>query len=90
MIVLIIIQIILFLAIFFAWGKLYEFGHSAQKERIRRPLWLVLLLFISSIIPINGLFVNAFIVIIAITKIRQGDWFFNEDSKIIKFLNRDI
>lgn len=90
MVVVIIIQIILFLAIFFAWGKLYEFGHSAQKERIRRPLWLVLLLFVANIIPIIGFFANAVIVSVALCAISRDDWFFNEDSKIIKFLNRDI
>lgn len=90
MVVLIIIQIISFLAIFFVWGKLYEFGHSAQKERIRRPLWLVFLLFVANIIPVIGLFANAFVVVVAICMISRGDVFFNEDSKFIKFLNRDI
>jgi len=90
MVVLIIIQIILFLAIFFVWGKLYEFGHSAQKERIRRPLWLVLLLFVAAIIPLIGLFIHVFIVVVALCAISKGDVFFNEDSKIIKFLNKDI
>lgn len=90
MIVIIIIQIILFLVIFFVWGKLYEFGHSAQKERIQRPLWLVLLLFVASIIPYIGIIVDGSIFGYAFGAMVQGDWFFNKDSKLIKFLTKNI
>jgi hypothetical protein len=72
------------------WGALYEFGHGGQKERIRRPLWLVLLLFVANIIPILGLLANAFIVCVAICSLSVGNIFFNEDGKFIKFLTKNI
>lgn len=90
MIVFIITQIILFLIIFFIWGNLYKID-SGQKIKLHRPLGMVLLIFIISLIPCFGLAVLISVIIFGFTFFMlDGYCFLNKENKIIKFLEKDI
>ena len=61
-----------------------------KEYKLKRPLWLVALFFISSLIPILNI-VLPIVTFVAITiSVSERDMFFHSENKIIKFLNKNI
>lgn len=61
-----------------------------KEYKLKRPLWLVALFFMSSLVPIlNIIFSIALFVFIGIG-IAEQDIYFHSENKIIKFLNKTI
>lgn len=92
-----IIGIILAFVIFKIWGSSYEnwYGDCDNKEfrkedKLKRPLWGVILLFIIASIPIVNLFVLVVTLGCFVKGMLNGDLFFHSNSNIFKWLNKDI
>lgn len=92
-----IVGIILAFVIFKLWGNSYENWHGMRdnkefrkEDKLKRPLWGVILLFIIALIPILNLFVLLFILGLFVKMLLEGDLFFHSNSKIFKWLNKDI
>lgn len=92
-----IIGIILAFIIFKLWGNSYENWHGAynnkefrKEDKLKRPLWGVILLFIIALIPIINLVV-LFVALVSFVKwMLEGDLFLHSNSNIFKWLNKDI
>jgi hypothetical protein len=92
-----IIGIILAFVIFKLWGNSYDgwngtrYNKEFRKEdKLKRPLWGVILLFIIALIPIVNLFVLLVILGLFVKWILEEDLYFYSNSNIFKWLNKDI
>ena len=92
-----IVGIILAFVIFKLWGNSYENWHGMRdnkefrkEDKLKRPLWGVILLFIIALIPIVNLFILLVTLGLYVNLILEGELFFHSNSKIFKWLNREI
>lgn len=92
-----IIGIILAFVIFKLWGSSYNDWHGTRddkefrkEDKLKRPLWGVILLFIIALIPIVNLFVFVITLGIYFFSLLEDDVFFHSNSKIFKWLNKEI
>lgn len=92
-----IVGIILAFVIFKLWGNSYWNWHGARdnkefrkEDKLKRPLWGVILLFIVALIPILNLFVLLVALGVFIKSMLEGDLFFHSNSNIFKWLNKEI
>ena len=92
-----IVGIILAFVIFKLWGNSYKNWHGMRdnkefrkEDKLKRPLWGVILLFIIALIPILNLFVLLVILGLFVRWMLEGDLFFHSNSKIFKWLNKEI
>lgn len=92
-----IIGIILAFIIFKLWGNSYNYWSGTiddkefhKEDKLKRPLWGVILLFIIALFPIANIIFMVFILVIYFYYLLEGDVFFHSDSKIFKWLNKDI
>lgn len=92
-----IIGIILAFVIFKLWGNSYENWHGTRnnkefrkEDKLKRPLWGVVLLFIIALIPIFNLFVLLITLGLFVKMLLEGDWFLHSNSNIFKWLNKEI
>ena len=61
-----------------------------KEYKLKRPLWLVALFFILSLVPILNIILPIVLFAIIGVCISEGDIFFYSENKIINFLNKDI
>lgn len=92
-----IIGIFLGLIVFKLWGNSYTDWHGKRgckefikEDKLKRPLWGVILLFIISILPILNIIAMAAFLCIYVYLLFVGEVFYHSDSKIFKWLNKDI
>lgn len=92
-----IVGIILALVIFKLWGNSYDNWHGergnkvfCKEDKLKRPLWGVILLFIIALIPIANITIAVTVLVVYIFKLLNGDIFFHSNSKIFKWLNKEI
>ena len=92
-----IVGIILAFVIFKLWGNSYANWHGKrdnkefwEEDKLKRPLWGVILLFIIALIPILNLFILSGTLLLFVKMMLDGDWFFHSNSKIFKWLNKEI
>lgn len=91
------IGIALAFIIFKLWGCTYDDIHLIrgekkfdEKDKLKRPLWAVILLAIISIIPIVNVIILVIIFFIYFRLLFNSDLFFHSDSKIFNWLNKNI
>lgn len=92
-----IIGIILAFVIFKLWGCFYEDWHGMRdnkefrkEDKLKRPLWGVILLFIIALIPIVNIIITVIILGVFFYCLLKGEVFFHSNSKIFKWLNKEI
>ncbi len=92
-----IIGIVLAFIVFKIWGNSYTDWHGERdckefrkEDKLKRPLWAVCLLFIIGIIPFANILAPIFILCFYVYLTSEGDIFYHSDSKITKWLNKDI
>lgn len=92
-----IISIILAFVIFKLWGNSYTDWHGKKnckefikEDKLKRPLWGVILLFIISILPILNIIALVAFLCIYVYLLFEEEVFYHSDSKIFKWLNKDI
>lgn len=92
-----IVGIILAFVIFTLWGNSYEYWHGAydnkefrKEDKLKRPLWGVILLFIIALIPIINIIFTVIVIATYVYSLLDGDIFFYSNSKIFKWLNKEI
>lgn len=92
-----IIGIFLGLIVFKLWGNSYiawrgkiDCKEFRKEDKLKRPLWGVILLFIISILPILNIIVMVAFLCIYVYLLLVGEVFYYSDSKIFKWLNKDI
>lgn len=97
MIVAWIIGLILSFILFKLSGCLYcdyigDWNNKVFKKeyKLKRPLWLVSLFFMSSLVPILNIILPIVLFIAIGIGISEEDIFFYSESKIINFLNKNI
>ena len=97
MIVAWIIGLILSFILFNLSGCLY-YGYDGDRNnkvfkkeyKLKRPLWLVGLFFMLSLVPILNIILPIVLFIIIGVSIGEQDIFFHSENKIINFLNKSI
>ena len=92
-----IVGIILAFAVFKLWGNSYNDWHGTRdnkefrkEDKLKRPLWGVIWLFIIALIPIFNLFILLIILGSFVKCMLEGDLFFHSNSNIFKWLNKEI
>lgn len=92
-----IIGIILAFVIFKLWGNSYEDWHGTRddkefrkEDKLKRPLWAVILLFIIALIPIANIIITLIVFVAYSFLLFEDDIFFHSNSKIFKWLNKEI
>lgn len=92
-----IVGIILAFAVFKLWGNSYNDWHGTRdnkefrkEDKLKRPLWGVILLFIIALIPIANIIILVVILGVYSFALLEGDTFFNSNSNIFKWLNKEI
>lgn len=92
-----IIGIILAFVIFKLWGNSYNDWHGLRddkefrkEDKLKRPLWGVILLFIIALIPIANIIFTVCVLVGYSILLFEGDIFFHSNSKIFKWLNKEI
>ena len=61
-----------------------------KEYKLKRPLWLVSLFFMSSLVPILNIILPIFLFFLIGVGITERDIFFYSENKIINFLNKSI
>lgn len=61
-----------------------------KEYKLKRPLWLVTLFFILSLIPILNIILPIVLFIVIGVNISERDLFFHSENKLINFLNKNI
>lgn len=97
MIVAWIIGLILSFILFNLSGCLY-YGYDGNRNnkvfnkeyKLKRPLWLVSLSFMLSLVPILNIILPIFLFIVIGASIRGEGIYFHSENKIINFLNKNI
>ena len=101
MFLIIIIGMICAFISFHIWGNTYDsvrrektnngyIRRFDEKDKLKRPLWAVILLAIISIIPIVNVIILVIIFFIYFRLLFNSDLFFHSDSKIFNWLNKNI
>lgn len=97
MIVAWIIGLILSFILFKLSGCLYcdyagDWNNKVFKKeyKLKRPLWLVSLFFMLSLVPTLNIILPIFLFFIIGISIRVRDTYFHSENKIINFLNKNI
>ena len=92
-----IIGIILAFVIFKIWGNTYRNWHGyrdnkefCKEDKLKRPLWGVILLFIIALIPAANIVLAVSVLVVYSYSLLEGDLFFHSNSKIFKWLNKEI
>ena len=92
-----IIGIILAFVIFKIWGSAYTNWHGyidkkefRNEDKIRRPMWAVILLFIIALLPVLNIILCVSIFGIFVYLLLEGELFLHSNNKIFKWLNKDI
>ena len=92
-----IIGLILSFILFNLSGCLY-YGYDGDRNnkvfkkeyKLKRPLWLVALFFMLSLVPILNIILPIVLFIVIGVNIDERGIFFHSENKIIKFLNKSI
>jgi hypothetical protein len=92
-----IIGLILSFILFNLSGCLY-YGYDGDRnnkvfkkeDKLKRPLWLVALFFMLSLVPILNIILPIVLFIVIGVNIDSRDIFFHSENKIINFLNKSI
>ena len=61
-----------------------------KEYKLKRPLWLVALFFMLSLVPILNIILPIVLFILIGIAINERDIFFHSENKIINFLNKSI
>ena len=61
-----------------------------KEYKLKRPLWLVSLFFMLSLVPILNIILPIFLFFVIGISIRAQDTYFHSENKIINFLNKNI
>ena len=61
-----------------------------KEHRIKRPLWLVVLFFMLSLVPILNIILPIVLFVAIGVGISERDVYFHSENKIINFLNKNI
>ena len=61
-----------------------------KEYKMKRPLWLVALFFMSSLVPMLNIILPIVLFIVIGVNIDGRDIFFHSENKIINFLNKSI
>ena len=61
-----------------------------KEYKLKRPLWLVSLFFMLSLVPILNIILPIALFVVIDVGIFEEDIFFYSENKIIKFLNKNI
>lgn len=92
-----IVGIILAFVIFKLWGNSYNDWHNTRddkefrkEDKLKRPLWGVILLFIIALIPIANILFTVSVLVVYSYLLLEGDIFFHSNSKMFKWLNKEI
>jgi hypothetical protein len=92
-----IIGIILAVVIFKIWGNSYKNWRGVynnkefcKEDKIKRPLWCVILLFIIALIPVVNIVILLVTLGLFINWLLEEDLYFYSNSNIFKWLNKDI
>lgn len=91
------VGIILAFVIFKLWGNSYSNWHGEcdnkefyKEDKLKRPLWSVILLFIIALIPVANIILTVAVLVVYSYLLSEGDIFFHSNSKKFKWLNREI
>ena len=61
-----------------------------KEYKLKRPLWLVSLFFILSLVPILNIILPIVLFVVIDISISEEEIFFHSENKIINFLNKNI
>lgn len=61
-----------------------------KEYKLKRPLWLVSLFFVLSLVPILNITLPIVLFAVIGVRISEQDIFFHSENKIINFLNKNI
>jgi hypothetical protein len=61
-----------------------------KEYKLKRPLWLVALFFMLSLVPILNIILPIILFIVIGVSISERDIFFHSENKLINFLNKNI
>lgn len=61
-----------------------------KEYKLKRPLWLVSLFFMLSLVPILNIILPIILFIVIGISINEREIFFHSENKIINFLNKNI
>lgn len=61
-----------------------------KEYKLKRPLWLVALFFMSSLVPILNIILPIVLFVVIRVCISERDIYFHSENKIINFLNKNI
>lgn len=61
-----------------------------KEYKLKRPLWLVALFFMLSLVPILNIILSVVLFIVIGINISERGIFFHSENKIINFLNKNI
>ena len=61
-----------------------------KEYKLKRPLWLIALFFMLSLVPILNIILPIILFIVIGVNISERDLFFHSENKLINFLNKNI
>ena len=92
-----IVQLIVACIVYILWGMGYTDWHNTQnnkiflpKDKLKRPIYLVILFIGANLIPVVGFILNVIVLGVYLVMAYERDLFFHSESKIFKFLTKDI
>ena len=95
--ILMIVQLIVACIVYILWGMGYTDWHGTRDNKIfppeyklKRPIYLVILFIGTNLIPVVGLILNAIVLGTCLFMVSDRELFFHSESKIFKFLTKDI
>lgn len=94
---LMIVQLIVACIVYILWGMGYTDWHGTRdnkiflpEDKLKRPIYLVILFIAFNLIPVVGLIINTIVFGVFLFMAFESDLFFHSESKIFKFLTKDI
>ena len=94
---LMIVQLIVAWIVYSLWGMSYTDWHGTRdnkiflpKDKVKRPIYLVILFIGANLIPVVGLILNVIVLGVYLFMASDRELFFHSESKIFKFLTKDI
>lgn len=92
-----VVQLIVACIVYILWGMGYTDYHGTlndkiflPKDKIKRPIYLVILFIGVNLIPVVGLIINTIVLGTFLFRAIDHDLFFHSENKIFKFLVKDI